>query len=147
MLGSGMTESVKVATMQVAAVLHHFIEREALPGSGVTSEAFWSGLERAVTEITPRWRVLLARRDELQSAINDYHQRAPGPVDVTAYEEFLRDVGYLVDEPAPFTVSTADVDTEITTQAGPQLVVPVTNAIERAYACTTRASSPSSRPR
>ena len=123
-----MTESVKVATMQVAAVLHHFIEREALPGSGVTSEAFWSGLERAVTEITPRWRALLARRDELQSAINDYHQRAPGPVDVTAYEEFLRDVGYLVDEPAPFTVSTADVDTEITTQAGPQLVVPILNA-------------------
>ncbi|MFT4288792.1 malate synthase G [Nocardioides sp.] len=123
-----MTTFVPVGSLQVAEELHRFVEDEALPGSGVGSEAFWSGLQRAVEQLVPRQRALLARRDELQSAIDDYHRAAPGTVDLDAYEAFLRSIGYLVDEPAPFTVSTSGVDAEISSQAGPQLVVPILNA-------------------
>ncbi|CUR56690.1 Malate synthase G [metagenome] len=123
-----MTERVQVGSMRVAAVLHSFVEREALPGSGVDPATFWSGLERALTELAPRQRQLLARRDELQASIDDYHQANPGPVDPNAYEEFLRTIGYLVRQPAPFQITTTNVDSEVATQAGPQLVVPILNA-------------------
>ena len=123
-----MTDHVQVGDLKVAAVLHRFVEQEALPGSGVTSGAFWSGLADAVTDLGPRQRALLARRDELQSILDDYHRASPGPVDLDAYEAFLREIGYLVDEPEPFSVSTSGVDPEISSQAGPQLVVPILNA-------------------
>jgi len=120
---------VTVGRLSVAPELHRFVEEEAIPGSGVSGTAFWAGLESAVVDLAPRQRDLLARRGELQHAIDDYHRQAPGPVtDLAAYEAFLREIGYLVDAPEPFTVSTARVDTEISNQAGAQLVVPILNA-------------------
>jgi len=119
---------VEIGSLRVAPALHRFIESEALPGSGVGADAFWSGLERAVEQLTPRQRELLARREELQRGIDAYHRAAPGPVDPAAYQAFLTEIGYLVDEPEPFSVGTQGVDGEIAVQAGPQLVVPILNA-------------------
>jgi len=119
---------VTVGSFRVAEVLHRFIEDEALPGSGVRSADFWDGLERALVELGPRQRALVERRAGLQATIDDFHVAAPGPVNPDAYESFLRSIGYLVDEPPAFSVTTAGVDNEIAVQAGPQLVVPILNA-------------------
>lgn len=119
---------VTVGALRVAEVLYRFVEEEALPGSGVRSADFWGALERAVVELTPRQRALVERRNELQAAIDAFHASAPGPVDPDSYESFLREIGYLVDEPPAFTITTSDVDDEIAVLAGPQLVVPILNA-------------------
>jgi malate synthase len=120
---------VEIAGLAVARTLHEFIEREALPGSGVTAQEFWSGLAALVRELGPRNRKLLALRDELQARIDEFHRATAGrPVDGSAYERFLRKIGYLLPEPADFQIRTADVDDEIATIAGPQLVVPLSNA-------------------
>src|SRR5262249_53848189 len=117
---------VEVAGLAVARTLHEFIEREALPGSGVTAQEFWSGLATLNRELGPRNRKLLALRDELQARIDEFHRATGGrPVDGSAYERFLRKIGYLLPEPADFQIRTADVDDEIATIAGPQLVVPL----------------------
>ena len=126
--GGDVSEFVTVGALRVAEVLHRFVEDEALPGSGVGSADFWGGLERAVVELAPRQRALVERRAQLQAAIDGFHAAAPGPVDPDAYVSFLRGIGYLVDEPAAFSVTTTDVDAEIAVQAGPQLVVPLLNA-------------------
>ncbi|MFD1507032.1 malate synthase G [Georgenia yuyongxinii] len=123
-----MTARVTVSGLQVAEVLHRFITEEALPGVGVSADEFWAGLEAAVTELTPRLDALLARRVELQDAVSAYHRNHPGQVDAAAYEQFLRSIGYLVDEPDDFQVTTESVDPEVSQQAGPQLVVPLLNA-------------------
>jgi malate synthase len=123
-----MTTSITVGGLQVAPSLYHFITEEALPESGVDAEQFWTGLEAAVQDLSPRIRDLLARRAELQEMISAYHREHPGPVDGTAYEQFLRSIGYLVEEPEDFTVTTQNVDEEISQQCGPQLVVPLLNA-------------------
>ena len=115
--------------LQVATPLLTFIEADALPGTGVTADAFWSGFAALVTDLAPRNHALLARRDELQTQIDSWHDEHRGkPHDQAAYESFLRDIGYLLPEPAPFSVQTANVDAEIASIAGPQLVVPVSNA-------------------
>ena len=119
---------VTVGALHVDEVLYRFVEDEALPGSGVESTDFWEGLEHAVVQLAPRQRALVERRAEMQAAIDDFHAGSPGAVDPDAYESFLRGIGYLVDEPEAFTVTTADVDDEIAVQAGPQLVVPILNA-------------------
>ncbi|QIX26478.1 malate synthase G [Nocardioides sp. JQ2195] len=123
---------VRIGTLQIDASLHRFIEEDALPGSGVSSESFWAGLDAAVHELAPRNRELLLRRAELQAAIDDHH-RAPGQsgtvtTDPSAHEAFLREIGYLEDEPDPFEITTGGVDPEVALQAGPQLVVPMLNA-------------------
>jgi len=123
-----MTDRVQIGGISVATGLHRFIEEEALPGSGVDPAAFWAGLDGIVHDLAPRNRALLARRDELQSAIDAYHRKHPGRPDAMEYEAFLREIGYLVDEPGTVVVTTSGVDTEISTQAGPQLVVPLLNA-------------------
>jgi len=126
--GMLMTEYTQVGSLRVAGVLHRFIEDEALPGSGVESAVFWRTVEQIVTELGPRNRELLRRRDELQRAIDDYHRAIPGVPDPAAYREFLREIGYLADPPAEVRATTAGVDAEIAEQAGPQLVVPLLNA-------------------
>ena len=115
--------------LQVAAPLHAFIETEALPGTGVAAEAFWSGFAALLADLAPRNKALLARRDELQEQINAWHhEHATSAIDPVAYEAFLRQIGYLQPEPDAFTVQTSNVDPEIASIAGPQLVVPVSNA-------------------
>jgi len=118
----------EVSGLQVAAVLRAFVDDEVLPGTGVSSEAFWDGLAGLVRDLAPRNRELLSERARLQAAIDARHRAAPGPVDPEAYEAFLREIRYLRDEPADVTVTTSGVDAEISHVAGPQLVVPVTNA-------------------
>jgi malate synthase len=115
--------------LQVAPVLHGFIEQEALAGTGVSADAFWKGLAGLVKEFAPRDRELLAIRDKIQTQIDDYHRaRAGGPLDQAEYEGFLRDIGYVLPELQDFAVNTQNVDDEIARIAGPQLVVPVSNA-------------------
>ncbi|GAA5004882.1 malate synthase G [Actinopolymorpha pittospori] len=114
--------------LAVAASLHRFVEEEALPGTGVDPNAFWAGLAGLVQEFAPRNRDLLARRDELQARIDQWHREHPGMDDPASYERFLRDIGYLLEEPATVEVVTSDVDDEVARIAGPQLVVPLLNA-------------------
>ncbi len=115
--------------LQIAAPLHAFIEGEALPGTGVAADAFWSGLAALLRDLTPRNRALLARRDEIQAQVDAWHAGHRGqPADPAAYEAFLRAIGYLLPEPDAFSVQTSGVDAEIASIAGPQLVVPVSNA-------------------
>jgi malate synthase len=118
----------QVGELRVAPVLRRFVEDEVLPGTGVDAQRFWAGLERLVSEFAPRNRELLAERDRLQTAIDGWHRANPGPVDPEAYETMLRDLGYLREEPSEVRATTSGVDPEISTIAGPQLVVPVTNA-------------------
>ncbi|MFC8383742.1 malate synthase G [Nocardia sp. NPDC057272] len=124
-----MTERIQVGGLQVASVLHDFIENEALPGTGVDSAAFWAGAEQIINDLAPRNRALLAERDEFQGKLDAWHGENPGTgYDKAAYKQFLTEIGYLRPEPAPFQIGTGNVDTEIATTAGPQLVVPVMNA-------------------
>jgi len=124
-----MAQWVEVAGLSVAREYKDFIETEALPGSGVTADAFWSGYATLLKELGPRLTALLARRDELQAKLDAWHKDHRGkPSDPAAYRKFLEEIGYLVPEPAGVQVRTASVDAEIARIAGPQLVVPVTNA-------------------
>ncbi|MGV0596627.1 malate synthase G [Mycolicibacterium porcinum] len=124
-----MTNRVTVGNLRVAQVLHDFITKEALPGTGVDPDSFWSGVDKVVADLTPKNQELLARRDDLQAQIDKWHRsHVLEPVDPEAYKQFLTDIGYLLPEPADFTVTTSGVDDEITSTAGPQLVVPILNA-------------------
>ncbi len=115
--------------LEVATELYRFIEDEALPGTGVASEAFWSGFAALVTELMPANQALLAHRDRLQAKIDAWHRdHATADMNYSEYEAFLRETGYLQPDPAPFAVETANVDAEIASIAGPQLVVPMSNA-------------------
>ncbi len=115
--------------LQVDGELADFIERRALPGTGVTPAAFWGGFARMVAELGPKNRDLLARRDEIQRQIDKWHQnRNDQAHDAEAYQAFLRDIGYLLEEGPDFQIDTANVDPEIALVPGPQLVVPITNA-------------------
>ncbi|WP_280230492.1 malate synthase G [Nocardia cyriacigeorgica] len=124
-----MTERIQVGGLQVARVLHEFVENEALPGTGVDSAAFWAGAEQVINDLAPRNRALLAERDEIQGKLDAWHGENPGAnYDKAAYKNFLTEIGYLRPEPADFQITTQNVDDEIATTAGPQLVVPVMNA-------------------
>ncbi len=121
--------SVETCGLQVARPLFSFINDEALPGTGVTADAFWRGLADIVRDLAPRNKALLERRDDLQRQIDGWHlANRARTIDMPAYIEFLRDIGYLEPEPPDFSITTDNVDPEIATIAGPQLVVPVTNA-------------------
>ena len=124
-----MSEHTQVGAMRVDTALKALIDNDILPGTGVSSDAFWSALETITGEFAPRNRALLAKRDDLQSKIDAWHtERAGQPHDAAAYKGFLTEIGYLVPEPDAFKITTENVDTEIAAQAGPQLVVPVKNA-------------------
>jgi len=124
-----MNDRVTVGNLRVAKVLHDFVTNEALPGTGLDPESFWAGVDKVVTDLAPKNQELLARRDDLQAQIDKWHrQRVIGPFDPAEYQAFLTEIGYLQPEPADFTITTSGVDAEITTTAGPQLVVPILNA-------------------
>jgi malate synthase len=114
------------AGLTIAPELAAFIEDRALPGTGLEPQTFWTGVAAIFARFTPENRALLATRDRLQAQIDAWHQA--NAFDLDAYHTFLTDIGYLVPEPAPFTIDPAGVDPEIATMAGPQLVVPILNA-------------------
>jgi malate synthase len=124
-----MTDRVVIGDLRVAKPLYDFITNEALPGTGVDPTSFWAGVDKVVTDLTPRNDELLARRDDLQAQIDRWHrQRIVGGFEPAEYKQFLTDIGYLQPDPGDFTISTSGVDPEITSTAGPQLVVPILNA-------------------
>ncbi|MDA7086973.1 malate synthase G [Pseudomonas sp. SA3-5] len=124
-----MTDRVNCQRLQVAANLQRFVDEEVLPGSGLAREAFWAGFDTLVHDLAPQNRALLAERERLQGELDQWHRANPGPVtDMPAYRAFLEAIGYLLPPPAQVQASTANVDSEISSQAGPQLVVPVMNA-------------------
>ncbi len=114
------------AGLDIAPAFITFIEERALPGTGIDADAFWCGVAAILDRFVPDNHSLLAERDRLQAAIDAWHQ--DNPFEADAYQAFLTQIGYLVHEPAPFAVDPANVDAEIATMAGPQLVVPILNA-------------------
>jgi len=120
---------VVAGRLHIDAVLADFVAQQALPGTGLSATEFWAGVESILLAFTPRNQSLLAKRDTLQAQIDQWwYEHRQQPFDVAAHTEFLRRIGYLVDEPAAFHINTSHVDAEIATTAGPQLVVPVSNA-------------------
>ena len=122
-----MQDYIQRGRMQVASVLDNFINEQALPGSGVEPAKFWQGFEAVLAEFVAPNKALLAKRDSLQAQIDDYH-KAGKPANGPEYKQFLQDIGYLIPEPADFSIETSGVDAEMATMAGPQLVVPINNA-------------------
>jgi malate synthase len=120
---------VRIGSLSVAKALHEFIEQEVAPGTGLSAEAFWSGFAELLHDCGTRNRQLLQVRDELQSCIDQYHRERSGePLDFGDYERFLRDIGYVLPDRDDFAIRTTNVDDEIAVIAGPQLVVPLSNA-------------------
>jgi len=115
--------------LKVAAELDRLVAEQAAPGTGVDPAAFWAGFAEILADLAPKNRALLARRDELQARIDAWHKARRGqPLDAAEYKAFLQEIGYLLPEPGAFEIATANVDAEIASIAGPQLVVPVMNA-------------------
>ncbi len=122
-------ERIEAGGLKVDKALHDFIVNEAIPGTGIDGKAFWTGFAAMVRELAPRNRELLEIRDHLQAQIDSWHAARKGrPIDRAEYEAFLREIGYLQPDPAPTSVETDNIDPEIGTIAGPQLVVPISNA-------------------
>jgi malate synthase len=123
------TQRVKRRRLKVAKVLHDFINDEVLPGTGISELAFWAEFDVLLHTLAPENRALLAKRDRLQAAIDDWHRKhAFESFDMGAYKAFLTEIGYLEPEGPDFTIQTGPLDPEMSTVAGPQLVVPLTNA-------------------
>jgi len=124
-----MTERLTKGTLQVATSLADLIDNEILPGTGVEHVVFWEGLEKVVSDLAPKNKILLSKRDTIQAQIDDWHkEHKDKPATLEAYKTFLQEIGYLVPEGSDFSITTQGVDEEISTIAGPQLVVPVMNA-------------------
>ena len=123
-----MNEMTALAGLRIAPELISFVNNEALPGTGLDQETFWQGFGALVRDLAPQNRALLAERDRLQLALDEWHRAHPGPIaDMAAYRGFLEQIGYIAPSPAAGRVTTANVDSEIAEQAGPQLVVPLSN--------------------
>jgi len=115
--------------LSISPDLYHFINTEALPGTGLDQTEFWDGFDALIHDLTPKNRALLAERDRLQHELDHWHEQHPGPItDRPGYQRFLREIGYLAPSPDKVQITTAHVDNEISQQAGPQLVVPAANA-------------------
>jgi malate synthase len=124
-----MKPTVTVDKITIDKSLYDFVNDEVIPGTGIQPNDFWRGFSGLLEEMSPRNAALLRRRDELQSKIDEWHRKSAGPeFDAGKYRSFLSEIGYLVAEKPAFAVSTANVDAEIAQIAGPQLVVPVSNA-------------------
>ncbi len=133
-----MSDRIEVAGLAVASPLYDFVTEVALPGTGIEPDRFWNGVAAIFGELAPRNRELLEIRARIQAKIDDFHRAAPGPVEEEKYLAFLREIGYLVDDPGEVTATTAGVDAEIAEQAGPQLVVPLLNRRFAANAVNAR---------
>ncbi|WP_035770842.1 malate synthase G [Arthrobacter sp. Br18] len=134
-----MPNHLETNGLSVAEELYAFVRDEALPGTGIEAEAFWANAAALIAEFSPRVQELLGIRERMQQQIDEYHRgRDAMPVDSDAYEDFLRSIGYLVEEPGDFTITTDQVDPEIATVSGPQLVVPLLNARFAANAANAR---------
>ncbi|MFN4207558.1 MAG: malate synthase G [Agrobacterium albertimagni] len=120
--------SVEAHGLSIDKHLYDFIVTQAIPGTHVEADAFFAGFSRIVHDLAPKNRALLAKRDELQAQIDAWYRQNGAPADLAAYESFLREIGYLLPEGPDFKIETANVDPEISSIAGPQLVVPVMNA-------------------
>ncbi len=124
-----MSQRVQTGGLQVAEDLYNFINNEALPETGVDADQYWAAFDAIVHDLAPRNRELLAKRDDIQAQIDSWHKERKGQAfDLEAYKAFLTEIGYLLPEGPDFTAETANVDPEMATMAGPQLVVPVMNA-------------------
>ncbi len=124
-----MTARTTVHRLQVATALHRFIEDKVLPGTGIDSATFWQGFDAIAHDLAPKNAALLAERDRLQAELDKWHKANPGPIaDMAAYKNFLQSIGYLLPAPGEVQATTANVDAELSQQAGPQLVVPILNA-------------------
>ena len=124
-----MTDSVQVGGLKIARSLHDFVVQEALPGTGIDQSRIWQGLEKLLKDLAPKNAALLAIRDDMQRKIDAWHiARRDKPLDRASYTAFLREIGYILPEGDAFTVATSNVDDAIAHIAGPQLVVPITNA-------------------
>ncbi|PSD36337.1 malate synthase G [Acinetobacter radioresistens] len=121
-----MTARIQKGKLAIAKELYDFIENEALPGSGLDSEAYWKNFEQVVVDLSPKNKALLAKRDEIQAKIDEWHRN--NEFELEAYKAFLKEIGYLLPEVEDFQITTENVDEEIAVLAGPQLVVPVRNA-------------------
>jgi malate synthase len=124
-----MTQRTQAHSLQVATKLYDFVNQQVLPGTGVKQDTFWKGFDAIVQSLAPKNIKLLAERDRLQTALDNWHKANPGPIsNMPAYRKFLEKIGYLVPEPHNVKATTSNVDAELATQAGPQLVVPILNA-------------------
>ncbi|HAV4499357.1 malate synthase G [Acinetobacter baumannii] len=121
-----MTARIQKGKLAIAKELYDFIENEALPGSGLDSETYWKNFEQVVVDLSPKNKALLAKRDELQAKIDEWHRN--NKFELGAYKAFLTEIGYLLPEVEDFQITTENLDEEIALLAGPQLVVPVRNA-------------------
>ncbi|MCT1414333.1 malate synthase G [Corynebacterium sanguinis] len=121
------TERVEVAGLQVAKPLHDFVNNSLLPEIGMDADTFWAETARYFADLTPKNKALLERRDDLQRQLDEYYRANPGQPDPKQHEQFLREIGYLVDQPRETQIRTENVDSEFAEVAGPQLVVPITN--------------------
>ncbi len=119
---------IEQGELSVDGSLHELIETEILPNSGVSSEVFWKGLQDVIDKFAKRNQTHLKKRDQLQKQLDGWHQQNPDSVEMESYKAFLKEIGYLQDEPGEFTIETENVDPEVADIAGPQLVVPVDNA-------------------
>ena len=124
-----LTTRIQAHNLQVATVLHTFVNEQVLPGTGVSADKFWKGFDAIVADLAPKNIALLAERDRLQNEQDVWHKANPGPIsDMKTYRAFLEKIGYLVPVPKNVSTTTSNVDDELAKQAGPQLVVPVLNA-------------------
>ncbi|WP_284337339.1 malate synthase G [Comamonas sp. NoAH] len=124
-----MTARTQVHGLQVANELHTFINEQVLPGTGVDAATFWKGFDAIVSDLAPKNAALLAERDRIQAELDTWHKANPGPIaDMAGYQKFLAQIGYLVEQPKDAKATTENVDAELATMAGPQLVVPILNA-------------------
>ena len=120
---------VNVNNLKVSSILLKFVNEEVLKDTNITAEKFWLGFDKSVHELAPKNRELLKKRKDLQNKINKWHIQNKGKnIQIDEYKEFLKEIGYLVNEGPDFKIETQNVDDEITSIAGPQLVVPIMNA-------------------
>ena len=123
-----MNSRIDCNGLSVARELYELVNNEIIPGTGVNADGFWACFARLIEDLAPKNRALLEKRGRIQAQVNEWHQAHPGTIDFPAYKQFLKDIGYLVPEGENFQITTANVDEEIAVVAGPQLVVPVSNA-------------------
>ena len=127
-MSSQANSRVQHAGLQIADVLYRLVNEEVAPGTGISPDQFWDAMAAVIKDLAPKNRALLAKREQIQAQIDDWHRANRGQFDAAKYKAFLTEINYLLPEPADFAVSTVNVDEEIANLAGPQLVVPVMNA-------------------